>query len=173
MGFYFFYLLHPDRSPFLTGAQEPPLVQTRVGGLTRGALATWFVFFFSFFSFSLLNPFPLQAHWNSFVESARAVPFRSRTRGVTPQSAGSSFLFFSSSLTDPLTEGEGFFTTPRPSAHEREGRHRSHLVHHFIFFPFLCRSLTAPLFLTFPSCSSLATRRVASHAVSLALSLPL
>jgi hypothetical protein len=62
----------------------------------HGTLATWFVFFFFFFlSFSLLNPpFPLQAHWNPFVESACAVPFRSRTRGVMPQSAGSSFLFF-------------------------------------------------------------------------------
>jgi hypothetical protein len=102
MGF-IFYLLHPDRSPFLTGAQEPPLVQTRVGVSRMAPLPPGSSFSF-FFSFSLLNPpFPLQAHWDPFVhkrwgvspfvESARAVPFRSRTRGMTLQSGSSFFLF--------------------------------------------------------------------------------
>jgi hypothetical protein len=99
------------------------------GGLTHGALATWSVFFF-FFYFSLLNPpFPLQALWDPFVHkcwgppSARAVPFRSRTRGVTLQSAGSSFVFFRS-LTDP------------PLSHISDTLSLSHcpfLTHHIFF----------------------------------------
>ena len=96
--------------PLFSQVHRSPFLCKRKWGVSRAVPLPPGSSFSFFLSFSLLNPpFPLQAHWepfvhrwgvSPFVESARAVPFRSRMRGMTPLS-GSSFFSFFRSLTDP------------------------------------------------------------------------
>ena len=113
---FLFFLLPPDCSPFLTGAQRPPLACKREGvpffSNLHARRPCHLVCIFSFFFFPAECPFSLigalgpplvHKRWGvpPFLESPRAAPF-CKAR-ATLQSRSSSFLFFFfSSLTDPF-----------------------------------------------------------------------